>query len=470
MKESHPERSVRSDLAALLRCPRELWLIYLATFFEYMGIFSFLPTLPLWLSNDFGMSDRQAGWWASLFSVLITAFLFVVGVFVESIGVRRALLISFMLAAVTRLGMSLATSPLLAIAALIGFSFAYGSISPALQVAVGQAATKRTRAFAYSLWYVSFNLAGAAVGPIIDSVRAYFVDPSTGAGAKAKLITKTIVLPLVGERSFSAYSAIMGFGFVFAALATLATLPIRTNFRSRAEEQERREQAARGELPSVEREPPKMNPLAAFREVVSDRLFWRFLTLIGLVCLVKMMFQHMHFTWPKYVLRERGEDFPVGTLWSANSLLILFLAPLGTVLTRNRGVFETLLAGTFISALSPFVLCFGSGLPFQIAMILMLTIGEAIWSPRHYEYTISIAPKGREALYVSLAALPFFFAKFFVGPTSGYLLQAYCPEEGLRRPAILWAIVGITTIAGPIGMYLLRGWIQNKQTAYAGAP
>ena len=56
--------TLKEDLVALLRCPRELWLIYLATFFEYMGIFSFLPTLPLWLSNDFGLSDKQAGWWA----------------------------------------------------------------------------------------------------------------------------------------------------------------------------------------------------------------------------------------------------------------------------------------------------------------------------------------------------------------------------------------------------------------------
>ena len=42
-----PETTLGEDLRALLRSPRELWLIYLATFFEYLGIFSFLPTLPL---------------------------------------------------------------------------------------------------------------------------------------------------------------------------------------------------------------------------------------------------------------------------------------------------------------------------------------------------------------------------------------------------------------------------------------
>ena len=57
--------TLADDLRALLECPRELWLVYLATFFEYLGVFSFLPTLPLWLSSDFAMTDKQAGWWAA---------------------------------------------------------------------------------------------------------------------------------------------------------------------------------------------------------------------------------------------------------------------------------------------------------------------------------------------------------------------------------------------------------------------
>lgn len=458
--------TLKEDLVALLRCPRELWLIYLATFFEYMGIFSFLPTLPLWLSNDFGLSDKQAGWWASVFSMLITAVLVMVGVFVDRIGVRRMLLLSFSFAAVTRLGMALSTSSTIALATLVAFAFAYGSISPGLQVAVGQAATKRTRAFAYSLWYVSFNLAGAMVGPIIDATRAFFVDPSTPPGEKAKLMHKVIHLPVIGDRTMTAYSAIMGLGFFFAVLAAATTFLIRKDFAKHAkaaELEQNREFGQPGAAVVEEEAPKKVNPLHALREVITDRYFWRFLVLIGFVSLVKMMFQHMHFTWPKYVLREQGEQFPMGTLWSANSFLILFLAPLGTALTRNRGVFETLLLGTFISALSPLILCFGSAMPFQIGMILTLTIGEALWSPRHYEYTISIAPKGREALYVSLAALPFFLAKFFVGPTSGYLLQNYCPETGPKNSAVLWGVIGITTILGPLGMWFLRGWIQEKK-------
>jgi dipeptide/tripeptide permease len=205
-----------------------------------------------------------------------------------------------------------------------------------------------------------------------------------------------------------------------------------------------------------------VNPLVALKEVFTDKAFWRFMALLALLSLVRMMFQHMHFTWPKYVIREQGDSFPVGTLWSINSLLILVLAPLGTALTRKRRPFEVLLLGAFISSLSPFVLCFGSSMPYQVGMILLLTIGEALWSPRLYEYNISIAPRGREATYVSLAALPYFLAKFLVGPTSGYLLAAYCPPTGPRQPAILWAIIGLSTMLGPVGIFALRNLIQKK--------
>jgi hypothetical protein len=128
-----------------------------------------------------------------------------------------------------------------------------------------------------------------------------------------------------------------------------------------------------------------------------------------------------------------------------------------------------LLVGAFISAASPFVLCFGSSYPFQLAVVLVLTVGEALWSPRSYEYTIAAAPPGRESTYASLAALPYFLAKFLVGPASGYLLAAFCPATGPRRPAILWAIIGVTTMIGPLGIFTLRRVIQGRSLPGAAA-
>ena len=463
-----------------MRCPRELWLIYLATFLEYVGIFTFLPTLPLWLSGDFGFSDQSAGNWAAVFSALITLFLFMVGSLADIIGVRRMLLLSFALAAVTRLMMALASTPTAAIVSLMAFALAYGATSPGLQTGIQRASTKSTRAFAFSLWYVSFNLAGTLSGPLIDGARARFLDPAT-----KKLAPHVVDLPLLGPRMMSAHAVIMGIGFVSATLAVLVMLTLRRNFEHRIDPEDKptvvepeaiepgiepapietQDKAAYRADPKPAAEPKKVNPLVALREVFADRAFWRFMLMLLLLCLVRMMFQHMHFTWPKYVTRVNGDSFNVGYVWSFNSFLILFLAPLGTAITRKQKPFNVLLIGAFISSLSPFVLCLGDSMPYQLAMVLTLTIGEALWSPRLYEYNVSIAPRGREATYVSLAALPYFAAKFLVGPSSGYLLSTLCPADGPRRPALMWAIIGVATMIGPVGILMLRNVIQRKDEA-----
>jgi MFS family permease len=444
-----PTTTLREDLLALARSPRELWLVYAATFFEYLGVYSFLSTLKFWLSSDHGMNDTRAGWWAATFSTLLTLFVFLVGPLSDAIGVRTMLIVSFALAAVTRLAMSLAPSTGLALAALLAFGFAFATSSPVLQTAVQRTSHAGSRAFAFSLWYVSFNLAGVLVGPMIDGTRDHFRDAAT-----RQLVRRTVDLPIFGERLMSAHAAIMAEGFVFAAIAAVIVLFIRKDFGAASP-------AGDGA------DKPRVNPARVLVEVLADRAFWRFVFLLVLFSLVKLIFQHMHFTWPTYVTRVQGEDFPVGKVWAINSFLILFLAPLGTALTRGRKPLDVLLLGAFITAASPFILCLGSSLAFQLAMIVTLTIGEALWSPRLYEYNVSIAPPGREATYVALASVPYFLAKLIVGPSAGYFLAWFCPEHGPRTPALLWAIIGLLTMIGPVGILATREWITRKDEAPA---
>ncbi len=379
--------TLRDDLRALWACPRELWLVYLVTILEYLGVYSFLQTLPLWLTSDHAMSDKTAGWWAATWSTLLTLFVFLVGAIADTVGVRRTLIVSFSLAAVTRLAMSLAPTSTTAIASLLAFGFAFATSGPVLQTAVHRAATKRARAFAFSLWYVSLNVAGTLVGPLlIDPTRHAFIDPTTN-----KLAAHAVTLPIFGSRMMTANGAIMGLGFVFAAVSAAVVLLLRKDFEHRVDPDE---EAG-----------PKAKPgiITALKDVLGDKRFWRFIVLLVFLSLVRMMFQHMHFTWPKYITRERGDSFPIGTVWALNSFLILFLAPLGTAITRKLKPFNVLLVGAFISALSPFVLCLGSALLFQIVMVVVLTIGEALWTPRLYEYNVSIAPRGREATVIQAA-------------------------------------------------------------------
>jgi hypothetical protein len=92
--------------------------------------------------------------------------------------------------------------------------------------------------------------------------------------------------------------------------------------------------------------------------------------------------------------------------------------------------------------------------------MVMLSVGEALWSPRLYEYAATIAPKGQEASYMALSSLPLFGAKLIVGITSGTMLAKYCPETGARHPETMWLIIGGMALVTPLGAILFRKYIQ----------
>ena len=104
----------------------------------------------------------------------------------------------------------------------------------------------------------------------------------------------------------------------------------------------------------------------------------------------------------------------------------------------------------------------GSLHPYYIMAALYLivfSIGEAFYSPRVYEYAAAIAPKGQEASYGSLAYLPFLVGKVLVG-AGGWLLAAFCPEEGPRRSGTMWLIFALAASVAPIGLVVFRRYIR----------
>ena len=99
--------------------------------------------------------------------------------------------------------------------------------------------------------------------------------------------------------------------------------------------------------------------------------------------------------------------------------------------------------------------------------VILLTVGEGFYSPRVYEYTSAIAPKGQEASYGALSYVPFLLAKLLIGTFSGLLLTRYCPEHGERHSAMLWLAVAVTATIAPIGLILLRNVIRVREAGRA---
>jgi MFS family permease len=388
---------------------------------------------------------------------------FVTGFVADSIGFRTALMIAFGSSTLARAVMSFSNSSTVAITGLMLLTVGAAAGVPIMNVALRRYTNAKNRSFAFSIYYLSFNIGGAVAGWLVDKCRNAF------KGEGDAQIFRQIHLPLVGETRMSAYSMVYLVGFGCALLAFVVSCCLRKD-------------------PPVEgEEPPEVHvagekrrdPLSIAIDVMKEKAFWRFLLFMGLLALVKLIFQHYHFTFPKYAIRELGESFPLGKYQSINPVLIIFLVPLATIWTRHRSAFNCIVLGSIVSTVSMFILCLPPQLQFAffgrswsitiLISILVLSLGEALWSPRVYEYTAIIAPRGKEASYMGLSALPYFFAKMIAGPMSGYLLARYCAASGPRHSWIMWAIIGGMTAMGPILILAFRGVIEKKDEPVTAA-
>ena len=53
-----------------------------------------------------------------------------------------------------------------------------------------------------------------------------------------------------------------------------------------------------------------------------------------------------------------------------------------------------------------------------VLFVVTLSLGESVWSPRWYDYSMSLAPEGREGIFTALASAPLFAAKLPTGEAS----------------------------------------------------
>jgi hypothetical protein len=203
----------------------------------------------------------------------------------------------------------------------------------------------------------------------------------------------------------------------------------------------------------------------------------------------------MYYVFPTFGIRELGKGAPVGKMWGINGMLVIFMVPIVGAFTQKLPAYRVVTIGGIISAASVFVMALptrwfqgmadgffghwvaqlylgveGSVHPYYVMIaifVVLLSIGEAFYSPRVYEYAAAIAPKGQEASYGALSYMPFLLAKILIGTFSGMLLQKYCPETGPRNSAMLWLAVAITASIAPVGLLVFRRYIRVREAGRA---
>lgn len=474
----------------LRSAPRELWIIYIAYILENLAYkVGAASVLPLWLSSDLGFDDVKAGAMVAGWSAIMTLITLFIGSLTDALGIRKTFLIGFVVCLISRIIM---TSSVERWIALPGGLYLQ-ALGLALMVPVMIAGCKRysnaaQRSVAFSLYYALMNLGFAGGDWLLDRMRS---QPPVGLGEHG-----TWLMPWLGME-LSTYRVLILLSVVFTVPGLLIVWWFLREGVEMTEEgviiTPRTKTLASGKnwmrtmLENTRATAVKTGQI--FAGLWGQPTFYRFLLFMTLVVGVKMIFFHLSYTFPKFAIRELGDGAPYARLTGMlNSLMIVVLVPICGALTQRVTAYRMVTIGSFVSALSVFfialpphwfqpladgwlghtIACSWLGVqgpvnPLYVSIFLFtvfLSLGEALWSPRLYEYSAAIAPHGQEASYMALSLLPFFGAKLLVGGLSGTLLNYYCPVVGERHSSTMWLIIGAMAMVTPIGAVLFRKHIQ----------
>ncbi len=468
-----------AKFAVLKSAQRELWLTFLIKFLIYTAYSVTNKTMVLWLSRDLGFSDQAAGalvgWvWAPA----MTVFTLLAGSLTDAIGLRRTFFLGVAICTFARSVMVVTTIPSLAlICGVLPLAVGEALGTPVLLAATRRYSTTQQRSISFSIIYMVMNVGYVAAGWIFDYIRqldlrlSFFgFQPTTHE--QLFLVSLTIEI------------------LIFPAIY----------FLRRGEEEKAREErvvaATSGFLQGIAEtvRQSAADTLRLFRRLVGQSSFARILVFFLLIGFLKAIFLQMDYVFPKFGDRVLGLHAPVGKLANINAILIILLLPAIGALTQQFAAYRMVViggaicaAGVFIMALppvwfvplanGPFGQWLGHGYlglegsinPYYVmaALYLMVfSVGEAFYSPRVYEYAAAIAPAGQEASYGALAYLPFLVGKLLVG-TSGWILAAFCPAEGPRRPGMMWLIFALAATVAPVGLLVFRRYIRVPE---AGRP
>lgn len=451
--------------------PPALWLVFVLKLFTVVAYKLVTVVLVSFLMKDCGVSDAQAQWIFGVWGMFMSVSTLLAGSVTDALGIRRTLITGIALCLVTRLVLvSSGNSAVVLLLGLVPLAIGEALCTPVLVAATRNYTNAAQRSVAFSVFYSILNL---------GFMFAYFIRDGIQTEAAA-----TDGLFLIGGIEMSVQRVL----FLTSLAIELLALPCILALRDEGTSGVRAGLSWTATLVAAAVETGRL-----FAALVRHPAFRRLLVFLLMIGLLKIVFNIMDAVLPTFAEREIGTEGAksVGRLNAVNSILILVLAPLVGALTRKLPAYSMVILGGFITAASfvfmvlpaerflgmaasPFGQWFGhqylrlEGIihPYLLMILLwqvVFSIGEAFYSPRVYEYAVSIAPKGQEASYASLSAVPLLMGKLINSAAFAGLLTRFCPAEGPRDPGTMWLIVGLLVLVAPVCLLAFRRFIRVKE-------
>jgi MFS family permease len=515
----NPWNEIVQPFVDVWHAPRALWGVNLGYMLEGLAYFGVLGYLAIYFSQQVFAGVANPDTYAhNMVAVLtggITIAMLFLGFIPDKYGVRRALIWSFVLLVLGRVVIAGAPTLLhlraglwspLHLATMAGILIVvvgYGMYQPAAYAAVRQFTTPRTSGMAYAMLYALMNLGGwfpsfafllrdrarlgitgtfwfyvgitvlglvstvvlltgRTVAKAIEKAKADSASEQASAAAAAAaageepaeaavkgvsgryppvqmwLLVLGIAVALYLKIPATALSGLpapltLNFGLALLAVVLwtgLALVPATGRFLAR-------------------------HPLADLK------FFFFIFALIP----VQTLFTYNWLVLPEYINRAYtgwvGRYFEIAS--NFNPILIFILTPIIAALTLKRKVYNMMIWGTFIMGAPAFLLAIGPTWWTLYLYLILMTVGEAMWSPRFLQYAAEIAPEGRTGEYMGVAQLPWFLTKVLVPLLySGYMMDRYCPAPQTGRAVHtepMWLIFGVIAMGSFVLLVLAKNWI-----------
>ncbi len=406
-----------------------------------------------------------------------------VGSLTDALGMRRTLFLGAGICIFGRLMMTLTTVKWLALGCgLMPLAIGEALGGPVLIAAARRYSSTRQRSISFSIIYVMMNVGFLIAAWLFDHLRkglgeyGHWDLPGLRLSTYrtlffASAILQVLLLPLVYRLREGAEATDEGL-----KLVPLKPRPSDRNF-----------------ILSIclTAQQAGKDALRLFSALLRQAGFYRLLVFLVLIAFVKLIYKQMDYVYPIFGIRELGPGAPIGILWGMNSLLVIVLVPVIGALTQKFSAYSMVILGCVISSASVFIMAMppawflplangvpgalighgylglkGAVHPYYVMMalfVLVLSVGESFYSPRVYEYTAAIAPKGQEASYGALSYVPLLLPKLLIGMFSGQWLVRYCPETGPRHSQTLWLMVALLSLVAPMGLLALRRFIRARE-------
>lgn len=427
--DSKESLSLLDNFKILFGASRGFWLVNMVNFGDGIAYFGILHLMTLFISRDVGFSDQTTGVAVSVFTGLVTLFMFGGGFVSDWVGVRRSLTLCLVGLLAGRILLTVSTgfggtaTDVSVWTALIIMALATGILQPTLYAGVKEFTDPRTATIGYSLLYAIMNLG---------------------------IVAEAFVSPFIRED--------YGISGVYYALIGITALMLLTHiilFTKKREAQDR--------VLFVKKD--KTDDGKTFWEKFKELPFLdiRFIFFIFILLPVRTLFAHQFLTMPDYITRCFPEHVGARLEWfqGLNPLIIVIFVPLIASLTRKVSIIKMMIIGTSVSAATTFLLVPGPDLTMLILYVIIFSFGEAIWSSRFLEYVADLAPAGKVGAYMGLAGIPWFLAKFTTGFYSGTMIEKFIPFEGTHDSTTMWLVYAIIACISPIGLIIGKKWMDK---------